>query len=362
MKSFRERRAWLVGLVSIALIAAGLFAAFSINRFDSLRGVYTVSADLKDAAGLQPGNEVRVAGVKVGRVTAITLRPDAARVEMEIAQDVEIPVETILEVKLKTLLGQKFIDLQIPRSILTAASGGGDTSAVSAGILQDGDVIPRSQTRVPFEIYQAATEGTAVLKGIDKRSLRKMITVLSETVGASKDELARALTSLDRAGTVLSDKSPQITALLRSTKDATDALAAGGEDLSGTLKRAAEVLEVLADRRATTSSLLAATNDLAGNLALLIRAARGSVSSGVTDLNSILIAAQDELDSIEVALDELGTSQRMFGTPLTFGRFTEGHVCAVTSEDTCVPQGSPENPGLPVHNVQPPPSSKAGLR
>jgi phospholipid/cholesterol/gamma-HCH transport system substrate-binding protein len=351
----------VVGLVSIALIAIGLFAAFSINRFDSLRGVYTVSADLKDAAGLIPGNEVRVAGVKVGRVTTITLRPDAARVEMEIDTDVEIPVETILEVKLKTLLGQKFIDLEIPRSILTAASGGGDTSAVSAGILQDGDVIPRSQTRVPFEIYQAATEGTAALKGIDKKSLRKMITVLSETVGASKEELSRALTSLNEAGTVLADKSPEITALLRSTKEATNVLADGGQDLGGTLKRAAEVLQVLADRRATTSSLLAATNDLAGNLASLIHVARGSVATGVTDLNSILIAAQGELDSIEVALEELGTSQRMFGTPLTFGRFIEGEVCAVTSEDTCVPYGSPETPGLPVHNVQPSPEPKAGL-
>jgi phospholipid/cholesterol/gamma-HCH transport system substrate-binding protein len=359
MKSFRERRAWLVGIISILVIVVGVLFAFSINRFDSLRGVYTISADLKDAAGLQSGNEVRVAGVKVGRVTDISLTPRAARIEMEIEGDVEIPVETILEVKLKTLLGQKFIDLQIPRSILTAASGGGDTSAVSEGNLQDGDVIPRSQTRVPFEIYQAATEGTAVLEGIDKRSLRKMITVLSETVGASKQELSRALVSINEAGTVLADKSPQISRLLRSTEDATAALANGGEDLSGTLKRAAEVLQVLADRRATTSSLLAATNDLAGNLALLVRTARGSIASGVVDLNSILIAAQGELDTIEKALDELAVSQEMFATPLTFGRFTEGEVCAVTSEDTCVPHGSPETPGLPVHNQQPTPAPKA---
>jgi phospholipid/cholesterol/gamma-HCH transport system substrate-binding protein len=351
----------LVGLVSIALIAAGLFFAFSINRFDALRGVYTISADLKDAAGLQPGNEVRVAGVKVGRITNIRLTTEAARIEMEIDNDVQIPIETILEVKLKTLLGQKFVDLEIPRSVLTAASRGGDISRASTGFLENGDVIPRSQTRVPFEIYQAATKGTAVLEGIDKKSLRKMIRVLSETVGASKEELARALSSLDAAGTVLADKGPQISALLRNTKRATDALSAGGGDLEGVLKRAAEVLQVLADRRATTSSLLAATNDLAGNLAQLVRVARGSVASGVIDLNSILIAAQGELDSIEVALDELGTSQRMFATPLTFGRFTEGHVCAVTSEDTCVPHGSPEEPGLPVHNQQPePPPNKGG--
>src|SRR5687768_4622427 len=111
MISFRERRPAIVGIASIIVIALGLLGAFSINRFPALRGVYSISADLRDAAGLQSGNEVRVAGVKVGKVTAIELRPDAARIDMEIEDNVRIPVETNLEVKLKTLLGQKFVDL-----------------------------------------------------------------------------------------------------------------------------------------------------------------------------------------------------------------------------------------------------------
>ncbi len=120
MKTFRERRPWLVGLISIALITIGMVLAFSVNRFEGLRGVYSISADLQDAAGLVPGNEVRVAGVKVGNVKAIELTADAARIRMEIEEDVQIPVETRLVVKLKTLLGQKFIDLQMPASFIAA--------------------------------------------------------------------------------------------------------------------------------------------------------------------------------------------------------------------------------------------------
>ena len=92
MKSVRERRPFLVGIVSLFLIAAAVGLAFSINRFEGLRGVYTLSADLKDAAGLQPGNEVRVAGVKVGQVKSLRLAPGAARVIMEIDQEVRIPL------------------------------------------------------------------------------------------------------------------------------------------------------------------------------------------------------------------------------------------------------------------------------
>ena len=353
MRSFTERRPWLVGIVSILLIAAGVGFAFSLNRFDALRGVYRISADLEDAAGLVPGNEVRVAGIKIGSVTRITLEDNAARVEMEIERDIRIPTETKLEVKLKTLLGQKFVDLQIPRSFLAASSGGGDASTVTQRFLRDGSVIPKSQTRIPYEIYQAATEGTEVLEEIDKESLRGLIEVLGQTVDVSKEEIGRALDSLDAAGSVLAEKEPEIRRLLRSTRRVTKTLAEGGEDIEGILTEATDVFGVLAERRATTSSLLAATEDLANNFGLLIQAARGSVELSVSDLNSILVVAEGELGSIDRALRELDTAQEMFGRPGGFGRFIEGHVCAITTEDTCVPSGSPVRPGVPVKGTQP---------
>jgi phospholipid/cholesterol/gamma-HCH transport system substrate-binding protein len=353
VKSFRERRAWLVGIASILVIGAGMAFAFSLDRFDALRGVYRISADLEDAAGLVPGNEVRVAGIKVGSVTNIRLVPGAARIEMEIARDIRIPKETKLEVKLKTLLGQKFIDLQIPRSFTTAASGGGDPSAQTDGFLSDGDLIPKDQTRIPYEIYEAATEGTETLEQIDKGALRQLVSVLGKTVDVSKEEIGAALESLNDAGAVLASKGPEIRRLLRSTQRVTGTLAAGGADIEGILTEATDVFGVLADRRATTSSLLAATEDLANNFGLLIQAARGSVKAGVSDLNDILVVAEAEIDSINEALAELPTAQEMFGRPGSFGRFIEGHVCAITTEDTCVPEGSPGDPGVPVKGTQP---------
>lgn len=347
MISFRERRPWLVGLLSLAIVATALGFAFNINRFQGLRGVYSISADLQDAAGLQAGNEVRVAGVKIGQVKEVTLEPESARVLMEIEGDVDIPADTRLQVKLKTLLGQKFIDLQMPEAFLT----GGPTAVDE--MLEDGDVIPMDQTRIPFEIYQAATEGTRVLEEVDKEALRELFAVLGSTIGESKEELSQALVAIDRAGKVLEPKSSEISRLLRNLEQVTGTLAASDDDIGGILDEGADVLETLAERRRTISSLLAATNDLAANLGLLIEVSRGSVQAGVGDLDSILLMAEQELGTIEDALDELATAQSMFSQPLKFGRFVEGHACAITIEDTCVPNGSPERPGLPTRGQQP---------
>ena len=353
MISFRERRPWLVGIISIVAIAAGLTLAFSVNHFQSLRGVYTVSADLRDAAGLQPGNEVRVAGVKVGHVTAISLTDDSARVQLEIEKDIRLPQETRLEVKLKTILGQKFVDLQFPKGYVEAASGGNDPSGATEGYLADGAVIPREQTKIPFEIYQAANEGTQLLSGIDKKALRRLLVVLSGTADQSKEELAHALSSLSHAAGVLSPKSKDISQLLRNSKKVTASLAGSDTDIEGILDRASNVLGTLADRRQTITSLLAATNDLTLNLGLLIKDARGSIDLGTADLNTILATVQSESKSIDAALADFGVAQEMFARPLSFGRFIEGHACAITTEDTCEPSGSPADPGFPVKGTQP---------
>lgn len=361
MRTFRERSPWLVGIVSLLLITVAMAFAFSINRFQFLRGVYTISADLVDAAGIQPGNEVRVAGVRVGQVKGVQLTSEAARVEMEIASDIQLPVETRLEVKLKTLLGQKFIDLQIPTGLLESSTEA-SSFATSDGFLEGGDVIPLEQTEVPFDIYQAATEGTAVLEEIDKDALRELLDVLAGTFEGSSDELRRALVGLDRAGETLGKKSPKISRLLRNLNKVSGTLDLAGGDLGGILDRSAEVLGTLAERRAAISSLLSATNDLGQNLGTLIQVARGSLQLGVSDLDSLLAVAESELASIERALEELGASQALFAAPGSFGRFLEGSACAVTTADTCVPDGSPTDPGLPVHNVQPSPSPRGVTR
>jgi phospholipid/cholesterol/gamma-HCH transport system substrate-binding protein len=252
------------------------------------------------------------------------------------------------------LLGQKFIDLQLPRSALAARAGGSDAPLAQAGgLIEPGDVIPITQTRIPFDIYQAANQGTQVLAEIDKEALRELLNVLAGTFEQAGPELRRALVSVNDLGEVLGPKSAEIGRLLRNLNKVSGTLALSGDDLAGILDNSAEVLGVLADRRETISTLLAATNDLGRNLGTLVQIARGSIEAGVTDLNSLLLAAESELDTIEIALEELPISQKLFAQAGQFGRFIEGNACAVTSEDTCVADGSPEDPGLPVHGTQP---------
>jgi phospholipid/cholesterol/gamma-HCH transport system substrate-binding protein len=141
MKPFRERNPIVVGLISVSVLAVAMLFAFSLNKFTFFRGVREVSADFADAAGLNADNEVRVAGLKVGKVKSIDLiDPDSkgvvdrVRVVMEVNRGLKLGSDTEAEIKLKTILGAKFVDV-VP-------IGG-------APFIGTSDVIPLSRTRIP---------------------------------------------------------------------------------------------------------------------------------------------------------------------------------------------------------------------
>ena len=112
MKPFRERNPIVVGLVSVAVLTVMMLFAFSLNRFTFIRRVHSVSADFADAAGLTSDNEVRVAGLKVGKVKSVTLaEPDS--------HGVSDRVHVVMEVSNGLHLGERTAFVFVPHLLPT---------------------------------------------------------------------------------------------------------------------------------------------------------------------------------------------------------------------------------------------------
>jgi len=101
----------------------------------------TYRAEFTDVAGLVEGDEVRIAGVRVGQVTGIGLADPAtgkddrpvADVELEVSKDVPLPAAVHATIRYRNLVGQRYI-------ALTEGDGS------SGETLDEGAVIPLTQT------------------------------------------------------------------------------------------------------------------------------------------------------------------------------------------------------------------------
>ena len=112
MKPFRERNPVIVGAVSLAAIAGMMLVVFKAGDLPIIGGGDTYHAKFTEAGGLKPNDEVRIAGVRVGKVDEIALDDGQVKVSFKVDDTAEFGTGTRAAIKVKTVLGSMFLALE----------------------------------------------------------------------------------------------------------------------------------------------------------------------------------------------------------------------------------------------------------
>ncbi len=103
----------LVG--AAVLVVAAFFFVFAYETADvaDIAG-YSVQAEFNSVGGLETGDDVRIAGIKVGTVTALELDPEwyVALVTMTIDPDISLSKDSFVTVSTENLLGGSYISIR----------------------------------------------------------------------------------------------------------------------------------------------------------------------------------------------------------------------------------------------------------
>jgi len=112
---------------AVILIAGAFFAyAYQTSGKGEGTGGYTVTAEFDNAAGVNTGTDVRLAGIKVGTVTGQSLNPEnyQAVISMSIDPKVIFSDDTTAKITSEGLLGSSFIALEPGGSEVKLTDGG----------------------------------------------------------------------------------------------------------------------------------------------------------------------------------------------------------------------------------------------
>ena len=113
------RNRWLefcVGIFIVAALLGLLFLAFKVSGLTQLSdgNYYVLKADFDNIGGLKVRAPVSVAGVKVGRVSAIELDPQTYRAQVILQMNdkfKDFPIDTSASILTQGLLGSNYISL-----------------------------------------------------------------------------------------------------------------------------------------------------------------------------------------------------------------------------------------------------------
>lgn len=108
-----ENRAEIFAGTCVVAMAVGFMLYASAGRINAGEGRYPLTASFRSADGITVGSDVRLAGVTVGTVSAMSLNPQTffADVELRLDGAVQLPTDTAIAVASEGLLGGNFIEL-----------------------------------------------------------------------------------------------------------------------------------------------------------------------------------------------------------------------------------------------------------
>ena len=324
MTSFRERNPIRIGIVSLIALGVLFGFVFELKKLPFIARSYTISAEFADAAGLSPDNEVRVAGIKVGRVTHVALGADRVIVTLAIRQGVEIPRDSTAEISLKTILGTKFV-------VIHATS--------DAPPLPNGGRIPLDHTSIPFEIYQIGNAAVDLLTGVNGKQLNDAFSALAGATADPHRNLARTLSGAAAVLKTLGAKQDSISTIISKGEQVLSTLDASSPDIQSILQHTNVVMGILARRRSTVQALLRNTDLLASELGGLLRDKRPELDSVLTDLHATLQIVDASLGQLEEAIRLLGPSSEAFARITHNGRWAS--ICTYAIEAQALPSPLP---------------------
>lgn len=305
---FTDMNKRVLGIVALTLITAFCCAAFAIGSLDLFERRYSMSMVLPDAAGLQGGSAVRVAGVDVGEVTSVRADREAGQVIVgfEVDDDVSLGPDTTADVALSTLLGGEYIRL-----------GSVEGSPAMADLPEDERRIPLERTSVPHSVNQTFDSATDVVSSLDTNAVNDMVTSFADIATDSGPRLDRVLGGLEDVARAFNQREDVIDELLANSQVLTDSLAERDDEIVALIDASETVLNQIDARR----------NELAAVL--------GDGSAVVTTMSELLTQKRAELDRILTRLDSvtdlLDRRQDDVDTILTWAGPTFDQVSAIGS-------------------------------
>ncbi|MFA6574741.1 MAG: MCE family protein [Nocardioides sp.] len=319
-KPFRERNPVVIGAVSLSVIALMILAAFRAQDLPLIGGGDTYYASFTEAGGIKANDEVRIAGVRVGKVQAVELEGDHVRVTFRVKTDSAFGDETHAAIKVKTLLGAMYLALE----------PAGD------GQLEDGSEIPIERTTSPFDVIEAFSGLAETSADIDTDQLAASLTTLADLTRNTPEEFRSALSGVSALSRNIAERDEQINSLLGNLDRVSKVLDERDQDIIGLMKDSDVLFRALVARRQAVHNLLVSTTTLSKELTALVRQTRADLKPALLKLEEVLEVLNKNEDNIDNSLRLMAPFYRVFANTLGNGPWFDTYI------QNMPPAGTPE--------------------
>ncbi|HEY3502542.1 MAG TPA: MlaD family protein [Actinocatenispora sp.] len=302
-----------LAVFAVVTIAATAVLAQTLGSLGWLGGT-RYKAQFSDVTGLLQGDDIRIAGVKVGQVKDVELvHGKTAQVSFTVDDTITVPKSVRAKIRYRNLIGQRYVEL-------TEGSGDG-------GAMHPGDVVPLSHTEPALDLTVLFNGFQPLFAGLSPKDVNKfayeIIQVLQGEGGTVNDLLARTASLTN----TLADRDKVIGRVIDNLNDVLATLNARGQKLSDTIGSLQDFVSGLAADRRTIGDSIQSLGDLAGSTADLVQQGRPALKEDIRQLRTLSSTLNANSSVIEGTLARLPVRLDALARTSSYGSWLNFYMC-----------------------------------
>lgn len=304
----------LVFTVVTVLLTAVLGATIANTNFGASSGYL---ARFTNASGLHSGDDVRIAGVKVGQVEEITVTEDnLAEVHFGVASAHTLPELVTATVKYRNLVGQRYLALN------TDVDGGAR--------LPEGGIIPAERTQPALDLTVLFNGFKPLFHALDPEEVNQLsyeiIQVFQGTGGTIRSLLAHTA-SLTSA---IADKDKVIGEVIGNLNEVLATVNGRGPQLAGLIEQTQQLVTGLAEQRKPIGEAIVALGGLTEATSGLLADARPHLRKDIAALGELSGNLADSEELLDELLTVLPGNLEKFTRTLSYGSWYNYFLCGLS--------------------------------
>lgn len=308
----------LIAFAVVTVLATTLLAVTIANV--SLTSATGYTARFTDVTALNEGDDIRIAGVRVGQVEDVrVVDRRLAEVEFSIDGDRALPASATATIKYRNLVGQRYIALE---------QGVGDVGAV----LPEGGVIPLERTRPALDLTVLFNGFKPLFQALNPEDVNKLsyeIIQVLQGEGGTIDSLLRHTASLT---STLAGKDQVIGEVIDNLNGVLDTVNSRGEQLSTLVTTVQQLVSGLAQDRQPIGDAITALGDLTSTTAGLLDQARQPLKDDIAALGLVSKNLADNEAVVEGAIQRLPNKLETITRTATYGSWFNFFLCEGTGQ------------------------------
>jgi phospholipid/cholesterol/gamma-HCH transport system substrate-binding protein len=300
--------------IIMAILTGFLFMVFSETRTGSTN---EYSAVFADASRLKAGDSVRVAGIRVGTVTDVSLQADRrVLVGFDTDRTVALTQGTKAAVRYLNLVGDRYLELV--------------DSPDEAKILPAGGQIPLERTAPALDLDLLLGGLKPVIQGLNPQDVNALTTSLVQILQGQGGTIESLFSKTSSFTNSLADNNQVIEQLITDLHTTLDTLSTDGEDFSAAIDKFEQLVDGLTKDRDPIATAIERLDNGTASLTDLLGNVRPGLSGTIDQLYTLAPVLDSDKDRLDATLQRLPEIYRKLARVGSYGAFFPYYICGIS--------------------------------